>query len=156
MSGLLDYKVLATTHSREALLNYAEQNGVEWEESNHEGVNWMRASASIVKHLDNKKEFFTDNLTPELIQSLTEMYTKLKEVHQTSMIPTLRSAMQKLKEEADPATHPMDTLEDAHVHLAANGGATWADKIFVLRTINTQLAYLESRAQNIPQVEESK
>lgn len=150
MSGILDYQVLSNTHSRESLLNYAQQNGIQWDEDNHEGVNWLRASSAIVRHLENKKEFITDNLTPALIEELHQKYTELSEIHRRTMIPHLRSAMQKLKEEGDGASQDMDMLEEAHIHLAANGGAVWADKLFMLRAINSQLEYLEKRAKDVP------
>lgn len=149
-----DYEVLARTHSREALLKYAIDNGVQWEESNHPGVNWMRASASIIEHLNNNKAFFTDNITPEIAQQLLDMYAKVELLHKKTMIPHLRSAMQKLKEEdSATASHSMDKLADAHIHLAANGGSVWADKIFILRTLHTQMKFLEERVQALPPVE---
>lgn len=148
--GLRDYRVLANTHSREALLNYMTQNGIQWEESNNEPVNWLRASMSLARHLDGKGEFITDNLTPELIQDLTQRYTELLEVHKKSMLPHIRSAMQKLREEGDGTEQDMDLLQEAHVHLAKYGGATWADKIHTLRVLNTNLDYLEKRASDVP------
>ena len=45
--------LLSSGHSRNSLIEFAKKNGVTWKESDHEGVNWMRASMAIQKHMEN-------------------------------------------------------------------------------------------------------
>lgn len=151
MHGKHDFDVLSNTHSRESLIEHAKNNGVHWEEHHHPGVNWMRASGSLVRHLDNKKDFHTDNLDLDTAKGMLDNYSQLREHHKKTMVPHLRSAMAKIhSDKGDPKAHPMDYLEDAHAHLEANGGKVWAEKLHTLRHLNHQVHHLSSRISKMP------
>lgn len=146
MAGIHQYKVLTSANGRDQLLEHAKANGVHWEESPHEGVNWMRASKGIIRHLDNGKEFDTDNMPAENIQTMLDHYKVLRDHHKESMVPHLRSAMAKLHaDKGDPSLNPMDLLDEAHVHLKANGGKVWAEKLNTLNHLNTQIRNLTTK-----------
>ena len=151
MAGKHDFEVLSNAHSRDALLEHSKNNGVHWEEHSHPGVNWMRASGSLTRHLDNKKDFHTDNLDRETTMSMLDSYTRLREDHKKTMVPSLRSAMAKIhSDKGDTHAHPMDYLDDAHKHLEANGGHVWASKVHTLKHLNTQISHLSTRLQKMP------
>lgn len=42
-------------NSRDSLIAFAKANGISWKESDNSGINWMRASMAIQKHLENHK-----------------------------------------------------------------------------------------------------
>lgn len=151
LSGKHDFEVLANTHSRDALIEHAKNNGVHWEEHSHPGVNWMRASGSLSRHLSNGKDFHTDNLDRDTTMSMIKNYHEIREAHKKTMIPHLRSAMAKIhNDKGDPNAHPMDYLDDAHAHLEANGGKVWSDKIHTLRHLNHQIQHLSHRLGHMP------
>lgn len=41
------------SHSRDEVMDFAKKNGVQWAEHSHVGINWMRASIAIQKHIDS-------------------------------------------------------------------------------------------------------
>lgn len=41
------------SHSRDEVMDFAKKNGVQWSEHSHAGINWMRASIAIQKHIDS-------------------------------------------------------------------------------------------------------
>ena len=41
------------SHSRDEVMDFAKKNGVQWVEHSHVGINWMRASIAIQKHIDS-------------------------------------------------------------------------------------------------------
>ena len=43
--------MISSGHSRKDVMSAAKASGITWVESNHEGINWMRASMSIQRHL---------------------------------------------------------------------------------------------------------
>jgi len=151
MNGKQHFQVLSKTHHRDHLLEYAKKNGVQWEESPHEGVNWMRASRAIVHHLDQGKEFDTENLDDrETVKNMLDLYTKLREQHKKTMIPHIRSAMQKLRSEKDDTgVEPMSLINEAHEHLRQNGGHVWAEKVNSLVHMNSQIKKLTSKLDKI-------
>ena len=55
------YKVLTSAFSRTHLLDQGTKNGVRWEENGHEGVNWMRFSNALDKHLSANQPFPTNS-----------------------------------------------------------------------------------------------
>src|SRR5690606_4479580 len=143
MKGIHQYRILTNAHSREHLLEYAKSNGIQWEEISDEGINWMRASIAIVRHIDSGKEFDMDNIDEQTAQAMLEHYKSLKQFHKQTMVPLLRSAMAKLyAEKGDPSSSPMDLIDEAHDHLRDNGGEVWAEKLRTLHHINTQIKYL--------------
>lgn len=46
-------KILADGHKREDIMSEAKKAGITWKESDKEGINWMRASMAIQKHISN-------------------------------------------------------------------------------------------------------
>ncbi len=144
--GKQDFLILSKANGREQLLEHAKANGVNWEEHPHEGVNWMRASKGIVRHLDAGKEFDTDKMDSQTITHMLDHYRSLRDYHKQTMVPHLRSAMSKLhSEKGDPSLNPMDLLDEAHAHLRANGGRLWADKVSTLTHLNTQINNLSAK-----------
>lgn len=41
------------SHSRDEVMDFAKKNGVQWTEHSHVGINWMRASIAIQKHIES-------------------------------------------------------------------------------------------------------
>jgi hypothetical protein len=151
MSGKHQYEVLTGSHHRDDILTHAKSNGVGWDEDNHEGVNWMRASSAIINHIDRGRSFHVDNLDFNTANKMMSHYTKLREDHKSTMIPHLRSAMSKLHaEKGDANTSPMDLIDEAHDHLRENGGQVWSDKLHTLNHLNTQIRHLSTRMAEMP------
>lgn len=44
---------LLSKHGRQSVMDFAEKNGVDWKKNSHEGINWMRASMAIQKHMQS-------------------------------------------------------------------------------------------------------
>lgn len=44
---------ILSSHSRDEVMDFAKKNGVSWTEHSHVGINWMRASIAIQKHIDS-------------------------------------------------------------------------------------------------------
>lgn len=151
MNGKQHYEVLKNAHSREHLLEHAKNNGVSWDEHHqHEGVNWMRASGSLVDHLDKHEDFHLDDMDLDTANSMLDNYKQLREHHKSTMYPHLRSAMAKLhSEKADANTPPLSLLDEAHAHLDANGGHVWREKVNTLSHFNRKIKYLDGRIQNM-------
>jgi hypothetical protein len=146
MAGIHQYRVLSGAHGREQLLEHAKANGVNWEEHSHEGVNWMRASKGIIRHIDNGKEFDTDNMDEHTVRTMLDHYNIIRDNHKQTMVPHLRSAMAKLHaDKGDPSLNPMDLIDEAHTHLKNNGGKVWADKLHTLNHLNTQIRGLNAK-----------
>jgi len=146
MNGRVHYEVLRNSLHRDDILEHAKENGVSWEEHSHPGINWMRASSAIIKHIDKGNKFHTDGLDLETGKKMLDHYIQLREAHKKTMIPHIRSAVAKLHaEKGDSNTSPMDLLEEAHEHLKANGGHVWAEKLSTLHHINMQIKKLSDR-----------
>ena len=145
------HKVLTNAFSRDHLMEHGMPNGVKWEESNHEGVNWMRFSNSLNRHLQDGNDFHTDGADAQQLQQMHKQYTNLKESHKQSMIPHVRGAMKKLKmdDQSDTSKHHTEYLQDAYKHLDANGGHQWAEKVQTLNHINGKLKDIGGRLQNM-------
>lgn len=152
MAGRHQHKVLTNVYSKEHLMEQGKKNMVAWNESNHEGVNWMRFSNALANHLDNGKDFHTDDHDVQGMKKMLEHYTALKELHKQSMVPHVRAAMTKLHSESTDTTKGlMDHVKDAYVHLDANGGHVWAEKVSTLNHINKQINHLSSRLEKLGQ-----
>lgn len=150
MKGKHHYSVLTRTHTKDQILKHAKANGVTWEESPHEGVNWLRASSAIISHVDRGNDFHTDGLDKNTAQKMHKLYTQIRDYHKKTMTPHLRSAMSKLhSEKGDATTPPMDLLSEAHEHLNANGGHVWVEKVHTLVHLNKKIKHLESRMKNM-------
>ncbi len=144
--GRHQYQVLSNAHGREQLMEHAKANGVNWEPHSHDGVNWMRASTGMVRHLEDGKDFDTDQMDEHSIRTMLDHYHVIRDKHKQTMIPHLRSAMAKLHaDKGDPSLNPMDLLDDAHEHLKANGGQAWAEKTNNLNHLNSQINTLTSK-----------
>lgn len=48
--------LLGKGYSREDIMEQAEKSGVTWKKNDHAGINWMRASMAIQKHLNNSSK----------------------------------------------------------------------------------------------------
>lgn len=46
------------SHSRDEVMDFAKKNGVQWAEHSHVGINWMRASIAIQKHIDSNGDIW--------------------------------------------------------------------------------------------------
>ena len=46
-------EMLSSGTSRVDIMAAAKEQGISWKENDHEGINWMRASIAIQKHMDN-------------------------------------------------------------------------------------------------------
>lgn len=46
-------EMLSSGTSRVDIMTAAKEQGISWKENDHEGINWMRASMAIQKHMDN-------------------------------------------------------------------------------------------------------
>lgn len=56
------------SHSRDEVMDFAKKNGVQWAEHSHVGINWMRASIAIQKHIDSNGDTwksFEDGSQPQ-------------------------------------------------------------------------------------------
>lgn len=146
--GVTSFKVLSSTHNRDHLLDHAEKNGVTWDKTGHEGVNWMRASRAISSHINRGNEFNMDDMSKESAQTMLDHYKVLRDHHKQTMIPHLRSAMAKLHSESgDPNSQPTDHLDAAHALLNNSANGVWKEKLDTLSHFNTQIAKLEGKVQ---------
>lgn len=144
--GFTSFKVLSHANSREHLLEHAKNNNVDWEQHHHEGVNWMRGATAIKNHLSRGKEFDTDTMDKDTVQTMLDHYKVLRDHHKNTMVPHLRSAMAKIhSDKGVPGSNPMDYLEEAHKHLRESGNPVWAEKVNTLSHFNTQIAKLSSK-----------
>lgn len=56
------------SHSRDEVMDFAKKNGVQWTEHSHVGINWMRASIAIQKHIESNGDTwksFEDGSQPQ-------------------------------------------------------------------------------------------
>lgn len=51
-------QLLSSGKSRNELMEFAKKNGVSWKENPHEGINWMRASMAIQKHMEGNPQIW--------------------------------------------------------------------------------------------------
>lgn len=141
------YKVLTSAFSRTHLLDQGTKNGVRWEENGHEGVNWMRFSNALDKHLSANQPFHTDDADVQTLKQMHQQYTQIRETHKKTMIPHVRGAMQRLKEKdtTGMGKHHTEYLQQAYAHLDANGGHHWAEKVSTLHHLNSKIKGLTER-----------
>lgn len=57
--------LLGKGYSREDIMAQAEKSGVTWKKNDHAGINWMRASMAIQKHLNSLKNSSNSSSTPQ-------------------------------------------------------------------------------------------
>lgn len=141
MKGINHYRVLSNAYGRKELLEMGKNNGLSWQEDNgREGVNWMRFSRALVKHLDEGKHFDTDSTDTESLQSMLDQYTQLRDMHKQTMIPHVRAGLSKLHAKGEiTSKDPMEYLPQVYDHLDANGGHIWAEKVRTLSNLNSQI-----------------
>lgn len=141
------YKVMTNAFSREHLLDQGTKNGVRWEENGHEGVNWMRFSGALDKHLSANQDFHTDDADVATLKQMHDQYKQLRETHKQTMIPHVRGAMQRLKEKdtSNTGSHHTEYLQQAYAHLDANGGHHWAEKVSTLQGLNSKIKGIAKR-----------
>lgn len=152
MSENYQYKVLCNAYSKDFLVEQGNKNGVYWEESDNPGVNWMRFSHALCKHLDEGKEFDMDDGDSQSLQEMLDYYTKLKDMHKKTMIPLVRSAMSKLYAEKNDANlRPIDLVKEAQQHLDANGGVVWSNKVSTLANLNAQIKSINNKLNSSTQ-----
>ncbi|MMZ43535.1 hypothetical protein D1872_50910 [compost metagenome] len=145
-AGRFHHSALTTAYNREHLVERGRANGVDWQEHGHEGINWMRFSTALHKHLDDGNEFHMDNDNPETLKQMLGHYTALRETHKQTMVPHIRAAMAKLHaDHGDGTMSHMDFLDQAYEHLEANGGHHWAEKVSVLSSLNKHINRLTDR-----------
>lgn len=150
MTGKQKFQILKNAYSREHLMEQAKKKGISWEESNEEGINWMRFSNAMVHYLNAGGDFDMDEDNPELIQAMLDQYKQLRDLHKQSMIPHIRAAMAKIyADKNDKSLQPTDCLQEAHEHLAANGGQIWAEKLASLSHFNRQIKKLQDKLNSI-------
>lgn len=150
MNGKQHYEILRNAHSRSHLIEHAKFNGILWKEAPHEGVNWLRASRSIIDYLDDNSEFLLEDLDIDTASSMLDLYNQLRELHKKTMYPHLRSAMNKIdSENRDSSKSNTELLNEAHSHVDKHGGWIWREKVDVLNTLNRQISYLEGRTQGM-------
>lgn len=53
-------QMLASGKSRQDIMSAAKSAGITWKENDHEGINWMRASMAIQKHMNESKSVSID------------------------------------------------------------------------------------------------
>jgi len=148
MSGVHQYAVLRGALSREGLLDRGKQNGVLWDESSHEGVNWLRYSHALVSHLDADKPFHTDDVDLNTLKQMHNHYTQLRKLHIKTMIPHVKDALKHLQDkDVNTHKHPNEYLSEVYQHLNENGGHHWADKSRALNHMNTRIKYLGNRIE---------
>lgn len=146
MAGNIHHKVLSNAFGREHLLEQGKRNGVQWQEDSHEGVNWMRFSGAVSRHMDEGKDFHIDDSDPALLNQMLTHYKLLKEMHKRTMVPHVRAAMQKLRMDSnDGSKGDMDYLNEAYAHLDANGGHHWSEKVSGLHSLNHHINHLTER-----------
>lgn len=148
MAGKHQYKVLTNALGREHLLEHGVNNGVDWNEDSHEGVNWMRFSRALVTHLDQGKQFDVDHVDPNILNKMAQHYMNLRELHKQTMIPHVRAAMSRLRSQ-DVSTHKgdMEYLHDAYDHLDKHGGHDWAEKVRTLHHLNTKIDEIQGKLE---------
>lgn len=157
MNGHMKYKVLTSAYSREHLIDQGTKNGINWDESKDDGVNWLRFSKALQSFLDANNDFYNDDADKATLTALLRSYTQIRELLKKTMIPHLRAAMSKLVSD-DPTSinHPMEYLPEAYKLLDRTGGISWSHKINSLKHTNDQIKHLNKRlgkeipAQNMP------
>lgn len=160
MNSKTQYGILTNAYSRSHLIDQGKQNGVDWEESNDEGINWLRFSTALVKFLEAGNELHTDNADEGTLRSMFDNYNSIRELHKKTMIPHLRAAMSKLSSDRGSEVRPMELLSEAYAHLDKYGGSTWADKVHTMSRLNTHISNLSRRlgmtteADGMPQDED--
>lgn len=148
--GKYQHAVLANAYSRSHLMEQTRKNNIPWEESGHEGVDWMRASGAVVNHLNQGRDFHMEDTEPEKMRQVLSHYTKMRELHKETMIPHVKAALQKLHQDGgDPHKNPMDYLEQVYAHLDQNGGHYWAEKVHVLTSLNRHIANMTSKLKDL-------
>ena len=148
MAGKHHYNALTEAYPKDHLMEQGKLNGIHWEEHDHPGVNWLRFSAALQRHLDSGKDFYPDNAHPEGIRTMLNHYVHLRELHKQSMVPHIRAAMSKLYMDRGSNGNPEDLLPETYKHLEANGGHVWADKMSTLHQLNSQIAKLSDRLKS--------
>lgn len=53
-------QLLSSGNSKDIIVDFAKKNGVSWSESSHEGINWMRASMAIQKHMESHSDVWSN------------------------------------------------------------------------------------------------
>jgi len=145
-AGKFHYKALTNAYGKDHLLEQGRINGVDWQEHSHEGVNWMRFSGALHRHLDGGKDFHVDNTDPQTLATMLGHYKGLRDAHKQTMIPHVRAAMAKLHADGgDGSKGPMDYLHEAYSHLEANGGHHWSEKVHSLNHLNNHISKLTDR-----------
>lgn len=141
------YNVLTTAFDRDHLLQRGKDQGVGWNEDNHEGVNWMRFSRSLTRHLSDGKEFHVDETDPGTLQHMVDHLCHIRDLHKQTMVPHVRAAMTKLQSDDQTGNHKhyMEYLSNAYNHLDANGGHVWLEKVNTLRGLNSHINKLKHR-----------
>lgn len=149
-AGKFHHKALTNAYHKDHILSQGRVNGVDWQEHKHEGVNWMRFSTALQRHLDEGKEFHMDNTDPEALKQMLAGYQSIRDSHKSTMIPHIRAAMAKLhSEHNDGSLSHMHFLDKAYEHLEANGGHAWAEKVSVLSSLNKHINKLTERLKSM-------
>jgi len=141
------FRVLRNTFSREHLIDHCKKNGLLWNESNDEGINWMRVNRALKNHLEADGDFHTDDVDPRLLKQMHDHYHVMRELHKKTMVPHLKATMSKLSQDDGGSKHPMEYLDKALEHLEANGGHIWRDKLTHLVHLNNKIKGLKARIE---------
>jgi hypothetical protein len=148
--GRFHHAALTGAYDKSHLLEHGRSNGIDWQEDGHEGVNWLRFSTALHRHLDGGGQFHLDNGDPEALKTMLNNYRGILDAHKKTMVPHVRAAMAKLyMEHGDGSKSHMDFLKDAYEHLEANGGHQWAEKVSVLSNLNKHVNSLTERLSNM-------
>lgn len=148
--GRYQHRVLANAYGRRHLIEQGKKNNIPWEESSHDGVNWMRFSGATINHINQGRDFHMEDSDPTLLRNMIVHLTKMKEMHKQTMVPHVRAALHKLHENGgDPNKNPMDYLPEAYAHLEANGGHHWAEKIHTLNSLNAHISRMTKKVKDL-------
>lgn len=148
--GKLQHRVLSHAYSRSHIIEQTRKNSIPWEESGHEGVDWMRASGAVVNHLNQGRDFHLEDTEPEKMRQVLSHYTTMKEMHKETMIPHVKAALGKLHQDGgDPSKNPIDYLPQVYAHLDQNGGHHWAEKVHTLHSLNRHIANLTTKLKDL-------
>lgn len=148
------HRVLSDLYTREHLMERGKENGLQWEDHPHEGVNWMRFTNALKGHLQEDGHFHTGETDVESLERMKHHYGEIKKLHRKQMAEHIKQVMTKLHmENEDPNKRPEDFLDEAHSHLEANGGHLWSENVRTLHNLNHHIGQLEHRIKNAPKTE---
>lgn len=118
---------MLSSHSRDEIMDFSKKNGVQWTEHSHKGINWMRASIAIQKHIDSNGDVWKSFENGSQSQQ-SDTQKDGDSTQSDSKTPKKQASMNKLEINKDKSKELVEKLgKDETLESMKAKGITWKE-----------------------------